>query len=238
MGIFINILVILIAVIAFLILYYLTLDKDRKNQDYKLPFKKAKTNYEFGEELGVDLKKMDKISSKSNLKESSISLRNESSSIVHHQEEYMLKDKYGKEFIRLFIRDPEYLFTYWEVNKNEYYENEPCLRLHNEDDNNIKDIRIGPDLNNWYIHVEPNKSYRVTIGYKINNIFYSIASSRVVRTPRNRPSDYIDEHWMTIEELSAYSFRIEMDTLSMIKNIEGRKIEEELEADSFTLLKK
>lgn len=70
-------------------------------------------------------------------------IKNMTSSFYNNvQEDYILKDKYDKEYIRLFSRDPEYLFTYWEVNNKLYYENDPYLCLYQIDENTPVDIKI------------------------------------------------------------------------------------------------
>jgi len=247
-GILINILVILVAVIAFLIIYYRTLNKDRKNQDYHLPFKKIRTDYEAGEENGVDKRTMLGENAEANSKEETPS----SSANIHDaeetdqnkinnkkdQEEYLLKNKYGRDHIRLFNRDSNYLFTYWEINQEEYYNNTPYLRLHNEENESYTDLEINHYSDQWYLESQPDKEYRVSIGYKKDGEFFPLQTSKKTRTPLDRPSDIIDEHWMSIEELSRYSYKVEMGSLSIIKSIEGRKIQEELEADSLTLVQK
>lgn len=261
MGISLNILVIILAVIAFLILYYRTLEKDRKNQDYQLPFKRARTDYETGEEIGVDSKKMTESNTRSNtqdeppiktlLETDELKVSTSSAGDIDvelskkinnkndvNKEFYQLKENYNQNFVRLFNRDPSYLYSYWEIYQKDFFDNTPYLRIYNEDKNNYSDIEINHNSTNWYLESEPDNEYRVEIGYKKDGIFYPLVSSERIRTPLDRPSNIIDEHWMTIEELTRYSFRIEMDTMSMIKSIEGRKIQEEMEADSMALVKK
>ncbi|MFP4015834.1 MAG: DUF4912 domain-containing protein [Halanaerobiales bacterium] len=261
MGIFLNILVIILAVITFLILYYRTLEKERKSQDYQLPFRRVRTDLETGEEIGVDRKTMTESDNRSSKQEEppiktlleteELKVITSSSGEINVElsrefgnrggvkdEPYQLKEKYKNNFIRLFNRDPYYLYTYWEINNQEFYENTPFLRLYNVNKNSHNDIKINHHSNNWYVGSESDNEYRVELGYKKAGIFYPLVTSQKVRTPLDRPSNIIDEHWMTIEELSCYSFRIEMDTMSIIKSIEGRKIQEDMEADSFTLIQK
>ncbi len=257
MGFFLNILVILLAVIAFLIIYYKTLNRDRKNQDYHLPFRKIRNDYETGEENGVDRRTMSGNNTENKLQEkplfySQTDLKHDSSGDIHDfketnelkieneiiKEEYQLRDKYGKNFIRLFSRDPNHLFSYWEINKQEFYNNSPYLRLHNGENNSYNDIKIDHNSKNWYIDCQADKKYQLSIGYKRDGVFYPIETSRKIRTPLDHPSNKIDEHWMSIEELSRYSYKVEIGSLSIIKELEGRKIQEELEADSLTMVKK
>ncbi len=257
MGIFLNILVILLAVIAFLIIYYKTLNRDRKNQDYHLPFRKIRNDYETGEEIGVDRRTMHGSNTETRSQEKAFlyketHLKDDSSGNIQDieetkqskmkneisKEEYQLKDKYGKNFIRLFSRDPNHLFSYWEINKQEYYSSSPYLRLSTGENNSYNDIKIDHNSKNWYIDCQADKEYQISIGYKSEGVFYPLATSRKIHTPLDRPSNIIDEHWMSIEELSRYSYKVEIGSLSIIREIEGRKIQEELEADSLTLIKK
>ena len=231
MEISINILVIILAITALLVLYNTFIKKGHKNQDYQLPFRGTKTEYEVGEEIGVDIL----------MKESSNSSVSEETQIENPLSEtgfYPIQENYNKTFVRLFSRDPYYLFTYWEIKEYEFYQNAPILRLFHIEEDVFKDIEINHYTKKWYLKVEPGNRYKVEIGYTKNGIFFPLASSRIVSTPLDRPSALIDEHWMTIEELSYYCVRVEMDSLTLLKNIKGRKIEEELEANSLTLIKK
>ncbi|MFW5982114.1 MAG: DUF4912 domain-containing protein, partial [Halanaerobiaceae bacterium] len=233
MDILVNILVILLAVIAFLFLYYLTLKKDKESQDYTLPFTRPAKDFEFGEDTGVDRQEMEmkKENQISSFKKENYDIKEKNNSIEN--KETYLDEYYGNNYIRLFSRDPEYLYAYWEIEDNEFFQNTPYLKVSNLNEKKDFEIEINHHIKNWYIKGKANNSFRVSIGYKKDSIFYSLASSKVVYTPADRPSSVIDEHWMTIEELSRYSYRVEMDTMSMIKEIEQRKIQEELEADSF-----
>lgn len=225
MGIFLNILVILFSIIIFLFLYYITLKKDRKTENYRPPINKL--DLEAGEELGVDEMYED---IKNKEKEVKLTERE-----VMSRDEPWLREKYGKDFVRLIARDPNYLFAYWEINNQEFYQNQPVLRLVEEDYSSV-DIQINHDTMSWYLNSQPDKSYSIIIGYLRDGVFHPLVKSNTVRTPLDRPSHIIDEHWMTIEELSGYSIRIEMDTLSMIKNIEGRKKAAEINVDSYSFI--
>jgi len=226
LGIFLNILVILFSIIIFLFLYYITLQKDRKTENYRPPLNKL--DLEAGEELGVDEMYED---IKNKEKEVKLDERE-----VWSRDEPWLREKYGKNFVRLIARDPNYLFAYWEINNQEFYQNQPVLRLVEEDYNSSVDIQINHDTMSWYLNSQPDKSYSIIIGYLSDGVFHPLVKSNTVRTPLDRPSHIIDEHWMTIEELSGYSIRIEMDTLSMIKNIEGRKKAAEINVDSYSFI--
>ncbi|MFW5999236.1 MAG: DUF4912 domain-containing protein [Halanaerobiaceae bacterium] len=144
--------------------------------------------------------------------------------------------RYDKTLIRLVSRDPSTLYAYWEVNQDIYYHSKPLLRIFCEEKRSYFDIEINYNTIDWYINgVEPGKTYRASIGYIRNGKFHELASSRTVSTPPGSPSDIIDERWMTIEELSRYTYLIDINnTLSLMKSLEKRR-ERERNVDSFML---
>ena len=177
--------------------------------------------------------------------EENITNENDLETVTHRErenreyswQENELKHKYNKTFIRLFSRDPELLYTYWEVNKNEYYNNKPILRLFFHEKNNYRDFELDHDLNNYYFPgLTPDNTYRTAIGYMDNGIFNALAYSDWVTTPAGRPSDIIDEKWMIIDELyeeEIYEVRLNSSE-SLIKSLKRRKKREEENADSYS----
>lgn len=227
MNLALNTLIIIFAIIVFLIFYYRTLHPDRKKGSNIL--NKNKLDYEAGEEFNLNSEEIKKQTTE---QEENIEER-----VIHHEED--LKFRYNKTFIRLFPRDPNWLYAYWEVNKEEFYENQPLLRLINETDNNYSDIEINHDHSNWYIGpIKPNNNYKIAIGYLKEGAFFPLAYSKTITTPADRPSDIIDEHWMTIEELSSLYYRIDVDSISILKSIQKRKLAEELKADTYSFVTK
>ena len=223
MDIFLNILIILLAIIVFLVVYYYTSKTDRKRKDYHLPLNKIEL--EAGAELGVDTRNMPaKLDSNQEGKKPAKKIT----------EYYRLQDKYSENFIRLFARDPAYLFTYWEINNQEFYHNTPVIRLFDQSENSYTDLEINHRARDWYIKCKANNCYQAVIGYKKEEVFYPLSYSNQIRTPLDRPSDLIDQNWMTIEELSQFKYRIEVDSSAMLKQMEAKRIE----ADSFSLVKK
>lgn len=133
-----------------------------------------------------------------------------------------LPDNYGDTRIVLMVRDPEWLFTYWEIPKEVMdsvlntlggmaHGAKIVLRVYDVTDvifdgNNAHkyfDIEVTGGTRNWYIHVgEPNRSFCVDIGFLTSHgIFYTLSRSNTVRTPRTSVSEVVDEKWMGIEEL-------------------------------------
>lgn len=131
-------------------------------------------------------------------------------------------DSYGDNRIVLMVRDPEWLFTYWEIRKeimnnvlNTFgslaHSAKIVLRVYDVTDiifdgNNAHKyftIEVSGGARSWYIHVgEPNRSFCVDIGFLTpNGTFRILSRSNTVRTPRAGVSEVTDETWMSIAEL-------------------------------------
>ncbi len=222
MSIMLNILIIIIAFIILLSLYLISLRRENTMEERKL--QPDKTDFEAGEELGIEINEKDETEKEFKMQD-------------YSWEENELKHKYNKTMIRLIVRDPNWLFSYWEVTNPEYYENQPVLRLFAQSTDEVHDIEIRHNVDNWYIsNVKPKNRYKVAIGFKKDGIFHPLCYSNTVNTPSSQPSNIIDEKWMSIEELSKYTYRIEINSsLSLLKSLKKRREnEEEINVDSFS----
>ncbi|MFN3532987.1 MAG: DUF4912 domain-containing protein [Candidatus Brocadia sp.] len=133
-----------------------------------------------------------------------------------------LPDNYGDNRIVLMVVDPEWIFAYWEMQKDMMdsvlnalggmaYGAKTTLRVYDVTDvifdgknaHKYYDIEVTGGARNWYIHVgEPNRSFCVDIGFLTSQgIFRTLARSNTVRTPRAGVSEVVDEKWMGIEEI-------------------------------------
>jgi hypothetical protein len=129
---------------------------------------------------------------------------------------------YGKDRIVVMVRDPYWIHTYWEITRQsvqraeaalgqDWYGAKPILRVldvtsdvSNSAESIIRDIDIHGGVSNWYIEVSNPRSYRVDIGYLAKSgMFYVLARSNVVLTPRAGVSDVIDENWADIDTMKA-----------------------------------
>jgi hypothetical protein len=131
-------------------------------------------------------------------------------------EEFTLPPFYNQTKITLLIRDPYWLFTYWDLHykvkeklKHDYngWERIPfALRVYGEEESGSSqpeffDVTVSPCTNNWYINVKPNHKYAVHLGYfSPSGEFITLACSNTVITPRDGISKVVDEEWMVIEE--------------------------------------
>lgn len=132
-----------------------------------------------------------------------------------------LPSRYGDNKIVVLVRDPLWLFAYWEISDDRKSQIEreaqatwgnlrKALRVYDVTDiifngtnaNKSFDIDLTSDASNWYINIgEPNRSWCVDLGVIASDgRFVLIARSNVVTTPRDRASDIVDEEWMTLEE--------------------------------------
>lgn len=128
-------------------------------------------------------------------------------------EERELPEGYGETRIVTMVRDPYWLFAYWEISHSKRQElgllgnhNRPMLlRVYDVTDilfngfnaHSSFDIEINDMANNWYIKVpEPNRSYCVDLAtYNEAGGFQLIARSNSALTPRDGLSEQVDEEW-------------------------------------------
>jgi uncharacterized protein len=131
-----------------------------------------------------------------------------------------LPKSYGDNRIVLMMRDPSCLFTYWELRRS-VIDNvlntlgplanrvKMVLRVYNVTDStftgktvtNYFDIEVPDKAQSWYIHVEPNRSFFVDIGFlSPNGTFRILSRSNLIKTPCAGVSQVIDEKWVYIKE--------------------------------------
>lgn len=122
---------------------------------------------------------------------------------------------YGVNRIAAMVRDPNWIFTYWEVTDERYRELEKkygnawsacstIIRVFDitGDQRSHFDITLNSDARNWYINVSPERRYQIAIGIlNPDGGFDEIAISNIIETPRMGMSDIIDDRWMVPEEV-------------------------------------
>lgn len=133
-----------------------------------------------------------------------------------------LPEGYGDNRIVLMVRDPLWLFSYWEIRKDILnnvlktlgtlaHRAKAVIRVYDVTDiifngNNAHcrfDVEVTLEAKNWYLHVGlPNRTLCAEIGMlTANGTFRILARSNTVRTPRVNVSEVVDEKWMCIESL-------------------------------------
>ncbi len=122
---------------------------------------------------------------------------------------------YGTDRIVAMVRDPHWIFSYWEVTferleglekrfGDEWGKCTMILRVFDLTDGSPShfDITVSPSSRNWYINASPNRLYEIAIGIlSPDGDFIEIARSNAVETPRVGVSDIVDDRWMIPEEL-------------------------------------
>lgn len=135
-----------------------------------------------------------------------------------------LPAKYGQDKIILQVRDPWWIYAYWEVRpqtldklKNElgdiFYRAKRILRAYDislidfngTNAHRFFDIEVGGHSDNWYIDTaSPGRSWCVDLGLLLpDGRFIMIVRSNTVTTPIDGPSWITDEEWMIPDDMFA-----------------------------------
>ena len=138
------------------------------------------------------------------------------------EDPFMLPMGYGDDRIVLMVKDPWWLFAYWEIQPgteraarahllpHEVPGLQSILRVYDvtgidfpaQPAHRTFDIGLSGLATNWYIQTDaPNRSFIVDIGLLAHTgRFLLLARSNRVTTPRFGPSEVLDEAWMTTDE--------------------------------------
>jgi hypothetical protein len=131
-----------------------------------------------------------------------------------------IPDSYNETYMRAMARDPQWLFSYWEISEgtrkdlrakmgeNAFASAKRIMRLIdvtdiNYDGSNAEryvDIEINEFANNWYVQVpESGRSYVLELGFlSTTGRFYCAARSNAISVPRMGVSPLQDEEWATV----------------------------------------
>ena len=133
---------------------------------------------------------------------------------------FELPSRYGDNRLVLLVRDPWWIFAYWEVTpelerevlervrRQGSFPEKTVLRVHDVTDAVLEnphpffDIEIG-QANNWYVDVgQPDRQWQAQIGIRTpEGKFFALVTSNVVRTPRYGASNVLDEEWLLPDDL-------------------------------------
>jgi hypothetical protein len=141
---------------------------------------------------------------------------------IREKKQFRFPPGYGDNKIVILVRDPWWIYAYWEIRKEKEEEAirkieaagdgmmKSILRVYDVTDINFNgknahsyfDIDLKGLANNWYINVgSPDRSWVVDIGIVTRNgSFYMLARSNMVKTPRFGMSDILDAEWMMPED--------------------------------------
>lgn len=132
-----------------------------------------------------------------------------------------LPTHYNEDTLVLMVRDPWWLYAYWEatpslqnevltkVKASKASDWKMVLRVYDvtlastERPNSFFDIELNFYTDNWYVDVGvPNRSWVAELGYRTNKQqFFKLLRSNTVHTPAFGISDILDEEWMLPEEV-------------------------------------
>ncbi|MFA5114163.1 MAG: DUF4912 domain-containing protein [Candidatus Margulisiibacteriota bacterium] len=129
---------------------------------------------------------------------------------IAEEKQWEFPGGYDENRIVLMVRDPHWLYAYWEVNGQRRGEiageigadllnrSREVLRVYETASWQSFDVLIDGGARSWYIKVpEPNRTYCVDIGFLTpDGRFIAAARSNWVTTPLDRMSDVIDEQWL------------------------------------------
>ncbi|MBU9888740.1 MAG: DUF4912 domain-containing protein [Candidatus Omnitrophica bacterium] len=153
-----------------------------------------------------------------------------------------LPDNYGDNQIYLLVRDPHWIYAYWEIQKDHQEDNlsklggnwdsvVSVLRVYDVTDPAkeapFTDVILQNMVTAWYLNVQPNHSYYVEIGLlHRDGRFISLARSNFVTTPRSGMSEIIDEQWMSVDFDKMYAlsggFQVGKSSAELRKLMEER----------------
>lgn len=130
-----------------------------------------------------------------------------------------LPNEYGDTRIVLLVRDPEWVYAYWEVNDATRQELQIPRSGHNrrmvvrfykitdrkwpeEAAHYFFDVEVSPYAHNWYVKLpETSQQWCAELGmFTEPGEYLMIARSNYVATPRDTVSTETDSDWMTVEE--------------------------------------
>ena len=136
---------------------------------------------------------------------------------------------YGENAITLMVRDPYWLFAYWEfapdlqatlrarIGAEALSKSRLVLRVYDvtgtDPDHPVgyHDIDVAPGARNWYVNVmRVERDYCVDLGLITpDGSFIIIARSNRVSLPPVGPSGVVDEEWVTLEALEEFYVKSE-----------------------------
>lgn len=153
-----------------------------------------------------------------------------------------LPENYGDNQIYLLVRDPYWIYSYWEI--QEAHQRHHLAKLGGSWDSVVSVLRVydtteegkTPSFSDivlqnmakcWYINSQPNHSYYAEIGLlHRDGRFICLARSNHVTTPRSGMSEIIDDQWMSIDFDKMYAlsggFQVGKSSAELRKLMEER----------------
>jgi|GEM_PF-1549363 len=130
------------------------------------------------------------------------------------EKEDFLPGSYGVDRLVLLAKDPDWLYTYWEITEdtkklftektkeNAWQDSQPILRIFDLTAGSHFDIKINDESDNWYIRAgRPNTKFRAELGRVYEGKYYPLLRSNQVTSPAFGVSAEIDPEWAPIDEI-------------------------------------
>lgn len=127
-----------------------------------------------------------------------------------------LPDGYGLDRLVALVRDPEWVFTYWELNgpalagikaeRGESFVNDCAwvLRVYRVDENSAVDMEIEPNVGGWYVQVGTSGRYVFEMALlSPEGEWLSLLVSTMLGAPYAGVSSRIDEEWRLLPDEEA-----------------------------------
>jgi len=122
---------------------------------------------------------------------------------VFEEERFLFPESYGTDRIRLYVKDPEWLFAHWDVSPQTVSKlgaelgdramalSRLTLRVSDTRNGGESIILLPPGARSWYVRTAGGqREYRAELGYMLpSGEFRRLAESNVVVAPRSGPSD-------------------------------------------------
>ncbi len=123
--------------------------------------------------------------------------------------EHPIPWSYGKTHLVAMVRDPYWIFAYWEltaevhraaeeqVGREAWMHARPVIRVYDVTGGSHYDVAVDEEARNWHLNVgQPDRTWYLEIGRLTEaGEFVMLARSNMVHTPRDMPSDVIDGRW-------------------------------------------
>jgi len=121
---------------------------------------------------------------------------------LFEEERFLFPESYGQNRIRLLVRDPEWIFAYWDVKPESLEQlakslgeralalSRLTLRVVDPVSGGASDILLPPGARWWYVRTDAaRRTYRAELGITLpSGQFRRLAESNTVVTPRVGPS--------------------------------------------------
>jgi len=119
-----------------------------------------------------------------------------------------IPENYGYDRLVALVRDPNWIFSYWELHgpklpsiredRGQQFIDDCAwvLRLYRISEGVAVDMEIDPSIGNWYICVGAPGKYQLELALlSPDGEWITLLVSQIVETPRSSPSDVIDDEW-------------------------------------------